>query len=99
MNFEKQKEISFQDILREKFLNQPKTFQAAEQIFNLVDGGIEAVDNAKLNDEEKEKILKIIKDSVNSEEIDFKKVQMISSYQDAVKMINEIIENAFDRIS
>ena len=98
MNFERPKEILFQDILRENFGNQPKTLQTAEQVFNLVDGGFEAVDNARLNDEEKENIFQIIKDSVNTNGIDFESAQK-TSVQEAARNINKIIDVALDRLS
>lgn len=86
--------MKFGAILAERLKSLPKTMQVAEQIFNYVNGGYEACDNASLNNEEIEQIIGIIKLYVPDENtagtLNAKK------YQEAAKKIEEIIDAKFE---
>lgn len=87
---------NFESKMKERFARQPISFEVLEQVFNLVQGGYHAVDNANLNEDEIKIIINKVQDIVRvSDEtgkpLDSKIIHSVA------KEVDLIIDAALDR--
>jgi hypothetical protein len=86
-------QLSFEDFIKERFASQRISYMATERVFNFVEGGFQAIDNACLDEGEKKEIIRKIQEvagtfNENNGSFDNATVMRV------VKEINLIIDSA-----